>query len=474
MVSRVALSFFRDAQQGQADAQLALGRLYLYGEHGMKRSPGTALYWLHKAASAGNAEARRLIEEAGAANRTKAAKSKAAQGGASADGGAPLPELVLTGHPAGEPGDAEALRRAAAGGDRKAQLRLALLLERGSAAQDAVNEEAFHWLVQAAENGSKAAAFRLADWYWERFDPSVPAALEEVTDAAEPGFLHRLGVLYLASGRAREAAVLLGKAALLDHAPSQTSYAMLYASRLGKSVTSVAHSPKKTAFWLEKASHGGCPQASFELYRLFRTRDFPLKSAALAQKYLETAAAQAHAHAQYLAGLSHLDDKIGRDSDVAAATWLLKAAKQGHAEAAAVARLLYGRGPATAPGLAAEQSRLTRLLARTRMALAVRVELAQVFRLTIPELLMFDSQQADRGDFIVLDVRRHTRGGRRRIIAVETEEERALLDRARKLLDARDPHPSDVRGPLPQRRRDLKYTVRLVLGRRLGEMGWGE
>jgi len=57
--------------------------------------------------------------------------------------------------------------------------------------------------------------------------------------------------------------------------------------------------------------------------------------------------------------------------------------------------------------------------------------------------------------------------------SVETAEERTLLDRARRLLNARNPHPTDVRGPLSQRKLDLEQSIRL-LGQELEHAGWTE
>lgn len=462
------MPLFREAQQGQPDAQLAVGKMYLGGGSGLKRDPATACYWLRKAASGGNHEARRLIGDGTPdPSANKAEPSVPAQASPNAD--IALADWLLTGQvEASEDVNAmDVLRRAARLGERTAQLRLAILLQSGEHGPEEA-EEAVHWLQRAAEGGSRAAAVRLADWYWEKSDPAAGTWLERLGASAEPELLYRMGIVFAAKGRSAAASTLLAKAAQADHVPAQVYYGLLHASPLGKRATGVPHSLKRAASWLEKASHGGSGQASFELYRLFRLRQFSLKNAALAQKYLETAARQAHPHAQFLSALAFMRDSVSRDSDLQAATWLLRAAKQGHAQAGSMAALLYSKRPAPSASLAAEQARLARVLARTRIALATRLELAQALRLTIAELLLFDPEAADREDFIVLDVRRHSRGARRRIVAIETEAERALLDRARRLLASTNPHPTDVRGSLSQRRLDLEQTMRL-LGRELGE-----
>ncbi|WP_370660662.1 tetratricopeptide repeat protein, partial [Massilia eurypsychrophila] len=63
MANREALSIIRAARAGQADGQLALGKLYLFGSAGLPLSLPTALHWLERAAQQGSAEACALIGE---------------------------------------------------------------------------------------------------------------------------------------------------------------------------------------------------------------------------------------------------------------------------------------------------------------------------------------------------------------------------------------------------------------------------
>lgn len=467
MVSRVAMPLFKQAQNGEADAQLALGKLYLEGSRGMKRDAGTAFYWLKQAASRGNVEARRLIGQGDAeqppAEDALAAQAPAAAESQSANADMALADWLLTGRVAAneDVNAVDVLRRAAAKGERTAQLRLAMLLLAGEHGPDEA-EEAITWMTRAAQSGSRAAAVRLAEWYWERYDPAALRWLEQLADSTEPELLYRLGVMQAAHGRSPLAAVMLPRAAQLEHGPAQLCYGLLHASPLGRRVTGVSHSLKRAAAWLEKASQRGCAQASFELHRLFRLRQFSLKNAALAERYLETAARQGHAQAQFQCGVACMRDALGRDRDIEAATWLLQAAKQGHREARSICRLLYSKSGTKALPFSEDPSRFIKLLARTRIALATRLEIGVLMGLDMPEMLLFDPETANRGDFLVLDVRQHVRRAGRRIVAVETPAERALLDRGRRLLGSRNPHPTDVRGPLSQRRLDLTQTLRLL------------
>jgi TPR repeat protein len=61
MASRTGLALLRNARAGDAQAQLALGRVYLTGEHGLGKSHATAYHWLEMAARAGLEEAWREI-----------------------------------------------------------------------------------------------------------------------------------------------------------------------------------------------------------------------------------------------------------------------------------------------------------------------------------------------------------------------------------------------------------------------------
>ena len=61
MANREELAIIRGARSGHADAQLALGKRYLFGSAGLPRSLPTALHWLDRAARQGCAESCELI-----------------------------------------------------------------------------------------------------------------------------------------------------------------------------------------------------------------------------------------------------------------------------------------------------------------------------------------------------------------------------------------------------------------------------
>ncbi|HBZ04903.1 MAG TPA: hypothetical protein DEP03_00535, partial [Massilia sp.] len=61
MANREELAIIRGARAGRADAQLALGKRYLFGSAGLPQSLPTALHWLDRAAHQGCLESCQLI-----------------------------------------------------------------------------------------------------------------------------------------------------------------------------------------------------------------------------------------------------------------------------------------------------------------------------------------------------------------------------------------------------------------------------
>ena len=61
MASREELSIIRAARSGHGEAQIALGKKYLFGGTGLPKNIPTALYWLDRAAQQDIAEAWHLI-----------------------------------------------------------------------------------------------------------------------------------------------------------------------------------------------------------------------------------------------------------------------------------------------------------------------------------------------------------------------------------------------------------------------------
>jgi integrase len=141
---------------------------------------------------------------------------------------------------------------------------------------------------------------------------------------------------------------------------------------------------------------------------------------------------------------------------VRAVFWLQKAALQECSRAAAALRKIAPRLPDAWPGLAA-------LLAERDLSahplLAARLELALAFGLSRAEALLLDVRQADRGHCLVIDIRASYGRSRRRLVLVETAQERQLLERMAQLFDEVDCGPGGPEGNYRQR----LYRLRTLL-----------
>ena len=126
MANREELAIIRGARSGRPEAQLELGKRYLFGSAGLPRSLPTALHWLDRAARQGCAESCELI-------------------------GSHIPLELARAH--GTP-LAPWYERAYDGGNVRAGLVLAqLLLEDAPAAPDQLHSKAVHALEEAARAG---------------------------------------------------------------------------------------------------------------------------------------------------------------------------------------------------------------------------------------------------------------------------------------------------------------------------------
>jgi TPR repeat protein len=135
MANREELAIIRGARSGRAEAQLELGKRYLFGSAGLPRSLPTALHWLDRAARQGCAESCELI-------------------------GSHIPLDLARAH--GTP-LTPWYERAYDGGNLRAGLVLAqLLLEGGRAAPDVLHAKAVRALEEAARAGFAEAQWLLA------------------------------------------------------------------------------------------------------------------------------------------------------------------------------------------------------------------------------------------------------------------------------------------------------------------------
>lgn len=443
MADRDLLPLIRNARAGNAGAQLALGKLYLSGGRGVSRSPATAFHWLQKAAAQGVEDAGRLIGEAVPASAIADPALAAPIYERAASAGSPNAQKVIShwlmsGAVGSDEGRAfRLLAQAAEKGERAAQLRLACLHQAGDGVE-ASPERAYYWFEQAAIQGSLAAQQALAERDWSKSDPAAMKWLSQVAQRGDVRACYRYGVILLSMNRVEEAVPWLRRAAEQDHAESQLALGLLHAARDGAQAPGVAHSYKRAVQWLERGARLGLAQASFELSKVYSLRNFALRDPATAHGYLQQAAERGHAHAQYLLGLAYLRRRLEPDADVVSVTWLERAADLGHKEAAALLRRNWPDAPEVPHSLAEARADAIRHIARSDLAVAVRLELACAFGLRLREALIVDPLAANRGNCLLVDLRGVHKRASRRIVLVRNSQQREALERAKRVLQFRE------------------------------------
>jgi uncharacterized protein len=525
MANREELSVIRGARAGRADAQLALGRLYLFGSAGLPKSLPTALHWLDRAAQQGCAEAWQLIGNHIpldlARNNSPSVKSwyERAYDAGLVRAGLVYAQLVLhAAHdddavPAQRAKAMQALEDAARAGFSEAQWLLAR--EHGAPApgqaaalapKDTEPVPASHagqrWLRQAADSGFGAAQFTLLeqDWQAQRWDAYLARALPLArrlagSDAAQDRTAARLAPdeVGLLSRCAR-----LVEAAAVPHdvdaeelqrfwelaAIEQDRYAQLalglWCARMrvdGKRVADGhgAANFKKAVRWLSQAGEQGLAEAWYALSRIYIKPEFSQRNVLEAQKYLERAADMGYRDAQLECGnAAWRARRENENNDVRALYWLQKAAGQGCGKAAAALRKLAPRQPDAWRELHAAlagQDVPAYLAARlsTHPLLAARLELALAFGLSRAEALLLDIRQADRGHCLVIDIRASYGRSRRRLVLIDGIHERQLLDRLAQVFDDVDCGPGGPEGNYRQR----LYRLRSLLPDGAGDGGDG-
>jgi len=465
MANREELGIIRAARAGQAGAQLELGKLYLFGSAGLPKSLPTALHWLDRAAQQDCTEARALIGTH-----------------------IPLDLVRQSGHPL-------AARYERADDHGVARTGLVLAQQQAGASPPAADpgpdaaagSPSEPWPRRAAD-GAAAAAFSLLDQAWAagRWDLYVQCALplaralvqaaggsqpprvapDEVrlvsrcarllagvqpghapADPADPDELRGLWEL-AAAGHDRHAQFAVG----------------LWCARMevdGKRVAAGAGAAnfKKAIRWLTLAGEQGMAEAWYALSRIYIKPEFSQRNVADAQKYLERAAGMGLRDAQRECGNNAWRARREHENnDVRALYWLQQAAAQGCAQAAAALRKIAPRS--AAPAYTDTGALVPRReLAARHPLLAARLELAAIFSLSRAEALLLDVAAADRGHCLVIDIRASYGRSKRRLVLVDTAQERQALDRIARLFDDVDGGPAGPEGNYRQRLYRLRTLV---------------
>ena len=496
MANREELAVIRGARAGHADLQLALGRLYLFGSVGLPRSLPSALHWLDRAAQQGCAEAWELIGNHIPVDLARDSREpvthwyERAYDKGLMRAGLVFAQLVLgmgrnTALPAAERAKAmRALDDAARAGFPEAQGLLAH--ERGAAAPELAGiplprKAPFAVAGRPRQRGAPGHAVAPAqfaqleqDWSSGNNAAYLAHALPLARAVAGSEAAHGRAAARLAP----DEVLLLSRCARLaeaDGAGQALSAAELErfwelaaaeqdrhgqlalglrCARMrvdGKRLpgSSGAANFKKAVRWLNQAGEQGLAEAWYALSRIYIKPEFSQRNVLEAQKYLEQAAGMGYRDAQLECGnAAWRARRENENNDVRALFWLQRAAAQGCPRAGAAVRKIAPRaadawmGPDTPPA--------GRAVAAYPL-LAARLELAQAFTLTRAEALLLDLRHADRGHCLVIDIRASYGRSRRRLLTVDTAQERQLLDRVQQLFDGVDCGPGGPEGNYRQR-----------------------
>ncbi|MQR00283.1 tetratricopeptide repeat protein [Glaciimonas soli] len=208
---------------------------------------------------------------------------------------------------------------------------------------------------------------------------------------------------------------------------------------------------KKAIRWLTAAGERGSADAWYALSQIYLKSEFSQRNLVDMLRHLEHAAEMGHSTAQLECGVSAWRNRREKlNNDVQAVYWLQKSAAQGREEAQVLLEKIADYPEAMAWALNAKQQ-LSRELINSYPFLTARIELAVLFGLSRPEALLLDLNQADRGHCLVVDIRADYARSKRRLVLIETGEQRQSLDRIVRLFEDVDCGPNGPEGNYRQR-----------------------
>jgi TPR repeat protein len=508
MANREELLIIRSARAGHPQAQLALGKRYLFGSTNLPQSHATALHWLEKAAEQNQSEAWMLIGENVSFTVARQAEDplrvavwyERAFEGKSARAGLVFAMLVFSCWTRAEDGlrqkSMRALKVAAEAGIADAQWLLAQQLgmhellaaktpQEIPAQIQQRRDQIVEWAAKAALGGIAEAQQALADYWWQQGDVTrfmlwgLPIAQELDRKAHGPlasrwSLDKKQLVLILRCAKAmtmqadtnlRLVERYLKIAAEGGDAKAQLAYG-LWAARMDEDGNRVRRMPgvahyKKAIRWLSQAAENGEAAAWFAISRVYLKPEFSRRSINESRRCLELAGAAGHRTAQFeLAQIAWRTRKLDRRGDVRAVYWLQKAASQGDPEAVA---MLNRIAPAVrrSEWAATARASFNRDISSQYPFLAARVELAYWFGLSRAEALLIDVEASDHGHCLEVDIRDSHPRSRRRLIQILTGEQRRALERASRVFDITDTRGKN--GPEGNYRQRL-YRFRSIFG----------
>ncbi|KAF1042645.1 MAG: hypothetical protein GAK35_02616 [Herbaspirillum frisingense] len=502
MATREELAVIKAARAGESQAQLALGSRYLYGGSGLPRSNGTAFYWLRRAAQQGVDDAWMMMGRNLSYEQVKDLSSpreaavwyeKAFDAGITR-AGLTFAQVVLDNT---EQFDSNSHARAigalsvlASKDDHQAQWLLARQMQLHGhdrddregidaglrALPDDVLKFEEHLMEEAAHAGIEQAQYALLDKAWRRADLVTfardAAALVEklcARNAAVMAQIEKEAEVTAAVSLAPEESTLLlrySQWSLRTEHPDLTGVEHmlelgLLCAKIDRDGNRVFMEHglanfKKALHWLPLAGEGGSAEAWHALARIYSRSIYSQRNLDVAQQYLEKAADMGLVEAQCeFAQNSWRNRRDDRLNDVKALYWWQKAAEQGSA-AAAEALEPFTAHPSPHGWAEHAKEHLSDKLKNANPFLSARVELAATFGLTKPEALLIDVKNADYGHCLVIDICEHYARSKRRLVAIGTEAQRAVLNRISRLFSDVDCGFSGLEGNYRQRQYRLR------------------
>lgn len=535
MANREELVVIRAARAGQATAQLALGKRYLFGGAGLPKSETTALYWLDRAAHQQQVEAWILI---GSHIPFEAATKvdqpallcvwyERAFDSGILQAGLVLAKLVLA---QAENGTSEQLRRkawmalesVAHAGIGEAQWLMAQLIGQVNIVKapkimastqftstppvftphafaspimklssvDRAERAVLDWTTRAADGGVLRAQLALAENAWRAGDHAkflqraVPLAriaaakrlskvrLDEceVLRSEQTALLARCATLLMADHNTDRAELeqFLEAAAIGGEKQSALALGLWYArmDSTGQRLAGVGGlaNYKKALRWLSMAAEKGLAEASFAISRIYLKPEFSQRNVADAMSQVRKSADGGYGPAQFELGITAWRGRrIDPCKDIEAVYWLGKAAAQGDTEAAVLIQKIADK-PATANWALQILQQLQPEALHGLPLLKARLELAIEFGLSRAEMLLLDIARADCGHCLAIDIRAIHPRSRRRLVMLETNGQRHLLNRTVQLFEGIDSGMSGPEGNYRQRLYRLRMLLRTLPG----------
>ena len=496
MATRKQLHEINKARAGDSIAQVSLAKRYLFGEHGLARNEMTALFWLERAARHGNLDAcivignyitTEIAQHSSTPDSLLVYYERAFSAGIDAAGlkfaellllqpdrkshlqkkaRAILEDLAIKNIPKAQWLLATAFSIDELSHNRKFQT--STISDHSANALDSPSEiirkKLVAWTTGAALGGITEARFVMAESAWSNNDYQAYLhwALPEAEQISQQYLLKKRRastsateiqqltsvkseLLYRCATclcnvnikEADKALCYLELAGSQGNKLAQLSFG-LWLAKMDSKIVVVPPHPKRAIFdraigWLTNAGNQGLAAAWYALSKIYLKAAFAGRSVAEAERFLERAAEMGHCEAQIELGIRAWRTRHrSKDGDLTAAFWLQKATLQGSKEAEALLEKIAPRHNKGAWAI----DRLPLLspnVVATDPFLSARIELAALFGLSQLEALWLDINTADRGHCLVVDVAKHSRNTKRRIISVLNESERKLLDRIQML-----------------------------------------